>query len=336
MTFPSDRNSAGLLAHARLSRRAVIAGAGAALVLPAALGPANFARAQILGTGGATAYRRMIGEIEVTAILDGFIEIGREALVGIDDAELAEALVTANRDPEQAVPTGITAHLLRTPDRVILVDAGASNGFGPTAGRLMAGLTAAGITPDDVDLILVTHMHGDHIGGLLADGAPAFPNAEVRIAAADLDFWTDEAIAAQAPADFQSFFALPRAVATAYGERITPFADADEVATGITAVALPGHTPGHSGFHVESAGQRLLLWADVVHLASVQFARPEAGIVFDTDVAEAATTRARVLDMVASEGLLFAGAHLPFPAFGYAEAAGDGAYIWRPEEWAYQ
>ncbi|MBA3325731.1 MAG: MBL fold metallo-hydrolase [Rhodobacteraceae bacterium] len=316
-----------------LSRRHLLAGAGAALALPAlGLVPA---RAQILGTEGATAYARTVGDIEVTALLDGYLELGREVLVNVDADAVSEALADDHLDPGQAVGTGITAHLVRAGDRTILIDAGAGAAFGPTAGRLMAGLAAAGAAPEDVGLILLTHMHGDHIGGLLADGTPAFPNAEVRVAEADLAFWTDEAIAAAAPAEAQPFFALPRAVAAAYGERMTPFSGEGELSPGVTPVPLPGHTPGHTGFRLASGDATLFIWADVVHVAAVQFAHPEASLVFDTDPAQAAETRRRAFEMAAADRLLVAGAHLPFPTFGYTETAAQG-YDWQPEAWQYR
>lgn len=329
----NGHSSASQRGYRRPSRRDVLAGTGAAFALPMlGLSPA---RAQILGTDGGTAYARAIGDIEVTALLDGYLQLGREILVGVEPETATEALDSAFLDPDQPVPTGITAHLLRTGGQLILVDAGASSVFGPTAGRLAAALADAGVAPDDIGLVLITHMHGDHIAGLLRDGAPAFPGAEVRLAEADLAFWTDEANLAQAPAAAQPGFALARAVAEAYEDRINPFSGDTDIAPGITSMALPGHTPGHTGFMIQSGDAALLLWADIVHIAAVQFRHPQASLTFDTDPAQAAETRARVLDMVAADRMLVAGAHLPFPAFGYVETAAEG-YDWQPEIWQYR
>lgn len=321
-----------------ISRRTLVAlGAGAALAprLPGLAGPARAATHSAEALAAATAYSRAIGEIEVTALLDGYLPLGREVLVEVEDATVTEALTAAFLDPDQPVATGVTAHLLRAGGQLILIDAGAGGAFGPTAGRLDAGLASIGVAPEDIGLVLVTHMHGDHIGGMLADCAALFPEAEIRIAEADLAFWTDEANESQAPEPARPGFALSRAVVEAYGERVAPFSGETEVAPGVTSLALPGHTPGHTGFIIASGDETLLLWADIVHIAAVQFRHPEASLVFDTDPGQAAETRRMALDMVATDRMLIAGAHLPYPTFGHV-AARDGAYDWAPETWQYR
>ena len=314
-----------------ITRRQMLAGAGAALVLPALSRPG---RAGIVGTDGAIAYKRMVGDIEVTALLDGYIELGPAALVNIDRATIDEALKAAFFDPADQMMVGISAQLLRLPDQVVLLDTGTGGLFGPTTGQLPAGLAAAGVAPEDVGVVLISHMHPDHIGGLLKDGAVAYPNAAVWMPQADIDFWTDESIAASAPEDAQSFFAVARDVVAAYGDRITPFSGETELVPGVTSVPLPGHTPGHSGFRIESGGDSLLYWADIVHVMQVQFAHPEASISFDIDPDLAAETRRQAFAQAASDGTLAAGTHLPFPTYGHVRAEGEG-FDWVAEAWQY-
>jgi glyoxylase-like metal-dependent hydrolase (beta-lactamase superfamily II) len=177
-------------------------------------------------------------------------------------------------------------------------------------------------------------MHGDHIGGFLPGDAATFPNATVHVNEADLAFWTDEAIAAQAPAEFQGMFTLARAVAAAYGERLQPFSGETEVAPGVTSLPLPGHTVGHNGFRLASGDHQVIVFGDAVNSAAVQFAHPGAGLIFDTDPALAAETRARFFDMLATDRTLVAGTHMPFPGLGHVARSG-GAYAWVPEEWHY-
>lgn len=315
-----------------LSRRALLAGGAVALLAPRLI-PVGAAFAQD-AAGVVLAYPRKVGELEIVAISDGSFSFPGPLFVNIPQGEVDAALTAAFLDPAAPTAIGVTAHLVRGGGRTMLIDSGAGGAFGPGLGRLSTSLAALGVAPEDVDTVLVTHMHGDHIGGLLPGDAPAFPNATLHVSEADLAFWTDEAIAAQAPAEFQGMFTLARAVAAAYGERIQPFSGEGEVAPGVTTLALPGHTVGHSGFRLASGDQQVIVFGDAVNSAAVQFAHPEAGLVFDTDPALAAETRARFFDMLATDRTLVAGTHMPFPGLGHVARAGD-AYAWAPEEWQY-
>jgi len=317
------------------TRRTLLFAGAAVLVLPRIVAPAAAQTAETTATPLTLAYPRQIGDLTLTAILDGSFSLDQSLIINITPEETAAALESAFLDPGAPIGLGITAHLVQGGGRTMLIDAGAADLFGPTAGRLVSSLAALGVAPGDVDTVLLTHMHPDHIGGMVAADAAAFPNAEVRVHETDLAFWTDEAIASGAPADAQPYFARARRTADLYGDRLAPFAGEAEVAPGVTALPLPGHTPGHAGFRLASGDAQILVAGDAVGLAAVQFGHPGAGLVFDTDPALAASTRTALLDMTATDRMLFTATHLPFPTLGHVVRSGD-AYAWAPEQWRYQ
>jgi glyoxylase-like metal-dependent hydrolase (beta-lactamase superfamily II) len=228
-----------------LSRRSLLA-AGAAMVAAPQLLASVRLRAQEAGAAAfPLVYPRKVGELEITAVSDGYVVFSGPIFVNISEQEMAAALAAAFLDPAVPAQLGVTAHLVRTGDRTLLIDTGTADLFGPTLGRLPAALAALGVAPADVDAVLLTHMHPDHLGGLLAEGAPAFPNATVHVSEADLAFWTDEATAARAPDDFKPFFARAAATAAAYGDRVVPFGAEGEVAPGITSVAARPYRRAH-------------------------------------------------------------------------------------------
>ncbi len=277
-------------------------------------------------------YRRGIGDIVVTALLDGHLSMHPDELLSGSDPETNASLLRQAFIPGDTVDTSINAYIIETAGRTILVDGGAATAFGPTAGNLSAGLAAAGVDSARVDTLFCTHLHPDHIGAFTTDGTASFPNAELMVHGIEHGFWTDGANFAGAPEMVQTFAGMAQGAVGAYADRLRLIEDGAEVAPGVHAVHLPGHTPGHTGLMLSSNGEELLIWADIVHIGPVQFARPAATIAFDVDQPLAATTRAGVLKRVAADRLEIAGAHIDFPSFGHVEAAGEG-YHFVPSRW---
>ena len=293
-----------------------------------------FAKAALSGHQVMGAYRHQVGTFEVIALSDGAVDIPVAMFAAAEPAEAAR-LMEANSLPKDKAPTAVNAFLVNTGDKLVLIDSGAGKLFGPTLGRFAANLAAFGIDPAAVDVIAMTHLHPDHFGGLLnADAKIAFPNAQFLCSEADMAFWRDEAIAAKVPADNKPFFDQARAVTNPFVEakKYSPIADGKEVVPGITAIAAPGHTPGHTMYRVTSGSDTLLIWGDIIHNFALQFAHPDWSIAFDTDAAAGTVTRKRVFDMAASDKLTIAGAHIPFPGIGHVVKAG-AAHAFVPAFW---
>lgn len=319
-----------------LDRRTFLAGsalAGAATMLPVG---APRARAQTAPAGGiaqAPAVQRIaVGDAVVTAIADGTIPLGPEVFPDVSADEFGAAMRAAFLSPD-AYNGHVTTYLVQRGGETVLIDAGGSAQMAPTLGRLPDNLAAAGVAPGDIGTILITHLHPDHIGALLA-GGEAFPNAELVVREAEITFWSDPATRAALPAEMHWLFDSVGAALAGYEGRIRRFADDGEVVPGIESVFLPGHTPGHTGYRIAS-GDGLLMWGDIVHAAPLQMPNPRVTIGFDADPQVAMETRLRLLDEVVADRTLVSGTHLPFPGFGHIEKAGEG-YRFVPTEWQYQ
>ena len=280
-------------------------------------------------------YRAAVGDLEITALYDGYVDLAASVLLNANKAEV-QRLLARKFIAGEKVQTAVNAYLINLGGKLILVDTGAAKAFGPTLGFIGEQIRAAGYTPEQIDIVLLTHLHADHVAGLLgADGKPQFPNAEVRVDQAESDFWLSEANAAKAPKDFQSFFKIARDSAAPYqvAGKWKPFSGAAELAPGIKAVPAIGHTPGHTAYQIESKGERLLILGDAVHSHAVQFARPEVAIEFDSDKKQAVATRKKLFAWAAKEKLLVSGMHLPFPGLGHVRADGK-AFAWVPVEYS--
>ena len=272
-------------------------------------------------------YRRMVGDAVVTAVSDGYIDLPLDVLQNIAPEEASAILTGRFRRPTPR--SSINVFVVQAGGRTVLIDTGAGNGFGPSGGHMAANLAAAGIKPGDIDLVLMTHLHPDHCGGMAtAEGAAVFPNAEVGLSEAEAGFWLGEAALANAPEAFRPYFVGAQAAVAPYQGRLRM----DEAIAGIARVALPGHTPGHCGYRVGDGAEALLIVGDILHVPDVQAARPEVGVGFDIDGATAVASRRRALDMAVADRLLVAGMHMHFPAFSHVAKAGTGYEI-VPETW---
>jgi glyoxylase-like metal-dependent hydrolase (beta-lactamase superfamily II) len=236
-----------------------------------------------------------------------------------------------------ALRSPVNAFAVNSGGRLWLIDTGSADTFGPgaPAGWLPRSLAAAGLAPGQVDDIFLTHMHPDHLGGLLGpDGAPAFPNAAVHVHRDDWAFWmsADNRARATGPAAF--WFAVAQERAGPVRDRIVLHGAGDDLGAGLSVVDAAGHTPGHAGVLVGDGGAGLLILGDIVHAALLQFAHPDWTLAFDIDQDAAHAARARLLDMAAADRIPLAGMHIPFPGIGWADRAGTG-YRFVPARWAY-
>ena len=301
-----------------------------ALTAGLALAGAAHAAAPQVKTQAPGYFRVMLGDFEVTALSDGTVALPVDKLLtGTTAPKTAKAL--ARSFLKAPLDTSVNAYLINTGSKLVLVDTGAAKLFGPTLGNLADSLKAAGYQPEQVDEVFITHMHADHVGGLMNGDKLAFPNATVRADQHDADFWLSQANLDKAPADAKGFFQGAMASLNPYvtAGKFKPFNGDTELVPGVKALATPGHTPGHSVYVVESQGQKLVLWGDLMHVAAVQFADPSVTIQFDTDSKSAARQRKRAYADAAKQGYLVGSAHLSFPGLGHLRTQGKG-YEWVP------
>ncbi len=276
-------------------------------------------------------YRLKVGDLEVTALFDGTGVFDPHWLNGTT-AAMDGVLKALHEDPH-VLDVADTGFLVNTGRQLILVDVGAGSWWGGGAfGRLAGSLHSAGYTPEEVNMVLVTHLHSDHVGGLTTqDGKRVFPHADVYVAKAESDFWLSPDIAAKAPKDAQPFFRSAQAIAAPYikaGSWHT-FTGSEKIVDGMELVSLSGHTPGQTGYEFSSKGQKVLFWGDIVHALRVQLQHPEVTAIFDIDQIAAAATRHQMLTRLARQDVLIAGPHMNFPALGRLGKEGSG-YSWAP------
>lgn len=275
-----------------------------------------------------------LGDFKLVVVEDGsrVMENPGETFGTGQDPDAVAALLSENFLPADRMVNGFAPVLVDTGEQTILFD----TGMGPAgrswgAGRLIEGLKANGYTPGDIDLVVITHMHGDHINGLMEADGPAFPNASYIFGDKEYAFWTDEArIGTPAAGGHESVMKLIAPLA----DKATFINGGDSIAPGITAIEAFGHTPGHMVFMLESDGKRLLLTADTANHYVLSLQRPEWQVRFDMDKEMAAETRRKVFDMVAAEKIPFLGYHMPFPAVGYV-AKSDQGYVFMPKTYQF-
>lgn len=295
-----------------------------------------YAAAPLVKTAAPGFYRTMLGDFEVTAISDGTVQLPVDKLLtNTTPAKVNQALAKLHQ--HSPLDTSVNAYLINTGSKLVLIDAGAGALFGPTLGKMQANLKAAGYQPEQVDEIYITHMHPDHVGGLMDGEKMVFPNAVVRADQHDVDFWLNQANLDKAPQDSKGFFQGAMASLNPYVKagKFKAFDGATELVPGIKAIPAHGHTAGHSIYKIESKGQTLVLWGDLMHVAAVQFANPSVTIQFDTDSKAAAVERKKGYADAAQQSYLVGASHLAFPGLGYVRKEGKG-YAWAPLNYAPQ
>jgi len=298
------------------------------LFLALLAGASALAAAPAVKTQAPGYYRTTLGDFEITLLSDGTVDLPmNKLLTNTTAAKVDQAL--ARSFLSSPVETSDNAYLINTGSKLVLVDTGAGAFFGPTLGKLVDALKASGYQPEQVDEIYITHMHGDHIGGLVSNGKIVFPNAIVRADRKESDYWVSQAHLDAAKADDKGGY---QAALAAFGPYIAagkfkPFDGDTQLVPGVRSVASHGHTVGHTTYVVESKGQKLVLWGDLMHVAAVQFDDPSVTIAFDTDSKAAEAERRKAYAEAAQQGYWIGATHLPFPALGHLRSNGAG-YTW--------
>lgn len=271
---------------------------------------------------------RQIGDFQVTALSDGTMSASLDLLSGIEKAD-AESL-QHNAGIAQPGDIHINSYLVRGQGRTLLIDAGTGSDL--TGGELKANLAAAGVSAEEVDTILLTHCHPDHIGGLLdAEGEPVYKQAVLHLHSLEAEYWLDSEKEKGASERGKRNFALVRQTLKAYADNVR-FINGNKIIPEIVPLWLPGHTPGHTGFRIDSGDRSLLIWGDIVHFPHIQSACPTVGIAFDVDPVQASETRQKILEQAAQEKLLIAGMHLAKAGFARVLRAENGYRLAYSEE----
>jgi glyoxylase-like metal-dependent hydrolase (beta-lactamase superfamily II) len=273
-------------------------------------------------------YRLRLGDFKITVLSDGTASRDLPSIMS-NPGEVRAAFAAAHET--LPVELSINCFLVDTGQMKVLVDSGAGALFGEASGQLVVNMRAAGYRPEEIDAVLLTHIHGDHSGGLTVAGQRVFPNALVYVDRRDVDYWLSETEEAKAASSRRQTFVQSRQTVGPYVQagRLRSFEGATELFAGIRSVPLNGHTPGHTAYMLKSGEQRLLLWGDTVHAAEAQFADPSITIDYDVDPEQAIASRRHALEVAAQEGYLVGGAHLSFPGLGHVRIE-RGKYAWSP------
>ncbi len=275
-------------------------------------------------------YRTTLGDFEITVLNDGTLDLPVDKLLKQPPEKTNAAL--AKSFQKSPVQTSVNGFLINTGSKLVLIDTGAASLFGPTLGQLLTNLRLSGYKPEQVDEIYISHMHGDHVGGLAYNEQRVFPNATVRAGKLDADYYLNQANLDKASGQAKDDFQGPMVSINPYVKagKFQPIVANSELAPGIKSYFNGGHTPGHITYVVESKGQKLVLLGDLVHVQAVQFENPGVGIEFDSDSKVAIAERKEAFAAAAKEGYLIGAPHLSFPALGHVRGNAKTGYVFVP------
>jgi glyoxylase-like metal-dependent hydrolase (beta-lactamase superfamily II) len=279
-------------------------------------------------------YRMQVGDFEVTALSDGTIPQDLPKLLTNTQPGEVERLLNFNYQASP-VETSVNAYLVKTKDKLLLIDAGTAEAYGPTLGHMLESLAHAGYKPEQVDAVLLTHIHPDHSGGIIQDGKIAFPNATIYVSKPEVDFWFSASNKQKASAGLKPYFESAEKNVGPYlkAGKVKTFEFGSQLFPGITSVASPGHTPGHTFYALESKGQKLVFMGDIMHAAAVQLADPAVTIQYDVDPKAAAAARKVAFANAVKDNYWIAADHISFPGIGHLRAAGT-KYSWIPANYS--
>jgi len=303
----------------------------AALGLLAAFPGAAFAKAPLIGTQVPGYYRMRLGDLEITALSDGTVPLPMAQIYqGLSEADIG-AYLNGHFITEQS-ELSVNAYLVNTSERLVLIDAGTGDIMGPSLGKLVAHIEAAGYRADQIDDVILTHVHADHSGGLTtADGARVYKNAVLHVNETEAAFWLEASPETAADATLGPQIVQAHANLDPYvaADKFRTFANNASPLPGIGSVHRPGHTPGHSAIVLESSGEKLVIWGDIAHGDALQFDQPEVTVSFDVDQSRAVATRALAFAEAADQAYLVAGSHHAFPGIGHIRRD-ETNYDWVP------
>jgi glyoxylase-like metal-dependent hydrolase (beta-lactamase superfamily II) len=296
------------------------------------------AKAPFLGTYSSTFFRFKLGEFEITTISDGeaVIKTAHPIFGANAKKEEVNKVLKSNLLPENIFNPFFTPTIINTGKEVILFDTGnGDDGFAgrPHAGNLVKQLAVAGFKPEEIDIVVLSHGHSDHIGGVKEKDKEVFTNATYVISEIEFDFWNNKNNLSKG---LEKFSKVYDNATNGIKEKFKTIKSGQDVVTGVKAIATHGHTPGHLSFHIESKGQQTLILNDCAHHHVLSLAHPEWHFAFDIDKEQGAKTRKNIFDMCSKDQIPVIGFHMPYPSVGYIEARKVGGYRWVPHSYQLQ
>ena len=301
-------------------------------LVPTVLWSKDFARQQVPGY-----YHLPLGKIQITALYDRSTPLPVNLFVGLDQAGAQNILHAHFVASQSGVQTAVNAYLVNTGKQLLLIDSGAASCFGAGLGSIEQNLQAAGYAAEQIDAVLLTHLHPDHACGISGqDGKKTFANATVYLSQAEADFWLNTANLSKIPTArqplFKGTFEIIEQIVKPYQDsgQFKTYSPGAQIVEGISGVASHGHTVGHTGYLIESQQQKLMVIGDIVHNHILQFSHPDISFAYDYDAEQAIQARKLQLTQAAQQGYWVAGAHLPFPGIGHVQQLAPGSFVWLP------